>query len=235
MRCSTVKKLISDYIDSDLKARQIVRLEKHLEVCPDCKNLLKNFQRITESAKELEELAPSEDTWLKIEARLKPEEQKVLTFQPRKRLRFSFLFFPPKLKYVLSSAVLLVFIFSAVIVGLQYWRGKDVLGGEDLQKYTLAKLDEAERHYQLAIKALWEAVSAQEGNVDTQIAEVFRKNLEIIDSSIIACRQIVLQEPGNIDARNYLLAAYREKMDVLNEMMDIKKPSSQEREFKTII
>jgi len=235
MRCSKAKKLISDYIDRNLKVRQNTSLEKHLDVCPDCRKLLKDFQKIANSAKEIEELAPSDKTWLKIMARLRPEEKKMLVFQPQKREKFSLLFSPPKLKYALSAAVLLVFIVCAGIVGLHYFGGKDVLSGEDLQRYTLAKLDEAEHHYQLAIKALWEAVSAQEENVDPQIAEVFKKNLELIDSSIVACRQIVLHEPGNINARKYLLAAYREKVDVLEEMMEIKETSSPKRGFKTII
>lgn len=235
MRCSAARKLISDYINGSLQARQSVRLEQHLDVCQDCKHLLKDFKTIAEGAKELEELAPSEQTWLKIKARLKPEEQRVLTFQPHKRARFHLLFYPPKLKYALISVLLLAFIVGGVTLGLRYWIGKDFMGRKDLQRYTLAKLDEAERHYQLAIKALWDVVSAQEGKMDPQIAEVFRRNLEIIDSSIIACRQTILQEPDNIDARNYLLAAYRGKVNFLNGMMEIEKTSFPKGELKTTI
>ncbi len=235
MRCSAARKLISDYIDRNLKAKQSVRLEQHLDVCSDCKRLLKDFQTIVVGAKELEELRPSEQTWLRIKAKLEPEEQRVLTLQPRKRAWFSLLFYPPKLKYALSSALLLAFIVGAVTLGLRDWTGKDFLRRKDPQKYTLAKLDEAERHYKMAIKALGEAVSVQEGNVDPQVAQVLKRSLEIIDSSIIACRQTILQEPDNIDARNYLLAAYREKLDFLNEMIEIKQTSSQKREFKTTI
>jgi hypothetical protein len=65
-----------------------------------------------------------------------------------------------------------------------------------------------------------------------EIAEVFRKNLKIIDASIIDCRQIVLQQPDNIDARSFLLAAYREKVDFLQEMMEVGRPPSQIKEKK---
>ena len=67
-----------------------------------------------------------------------------------------------------------------------------------------------------------------------EIAEVFRNNLKIIDASIIACRQIVLQQPDNIDARGFLLAAYREKVDFLQEMMEVGRPPSQKKEKKII-
>jgi len=235
MRCSKAKRLISDYIDNSLGRRQSARLEKHLHTCSACRKVLDDFREIAKSAKGLEEITPSQQTWLKIRERLTPEEQRVLTLHPQKRTWFGYLFFPPKLKYALSAAMVLVFVASAVTIGLKYNEGTDILGKKDPMRYTLAKLDEAERHYKKAIKALWEAVSAQEGNLTAQVAEVFRKNLKIIDSSIIACREIVLQEPENIDARNFLLAAYREKVDFLQEMMEIGRPSSPKKEVRKVI
>jgi tetratricopeptide (TPR) repeat protein len=235
MRCSKARKLISEYIDGSLQERKSASVEQHLGVCPDCKHFLEDLKMIVEDAKKLEEHLPSDQTWLKIKSRLKPEEQRVLAFKPQKRARFSLIFSPPKLKYVLSSAVILAFIVGVVILGLRHWVGTDFLYKGDPQKYTLAKLDEAERHYQKAIKALREAISAQEGQMDPQLAQVFKSNLEVIDSSIKVCRQVVLQNPENIDARNYLLAAYKEKLNFLNEMMETRQESSQRREFKTII
>ncbi len=235
MRCSKAKRLISGYIDDGLKRRQRVRLEKHLHTCSACRKVLEDFREIAKGARGLEELTPSQKTWQKIRERLTPEEQRVLTLHPQKRPWFGYLFFPPRLKYALSAALLLVFVASAVTIGLKYSEGNGILGKKDAMKYTLAKLDEAERHYKKAIKALWEAVSAQEGNFNKQVAEVFRKNLEIIDSSIIACREMVLQEPENIDARNFLLAAYREKVDFLQEMMEIGRPLSPKKEVRKVI
>lgn len=235
MRCSKAKRLISDYIDNGLKRRHSARLEKHLYTCSACRKILEDFREIAKSARGLEEHIPPRQTWLKIRERLTPEEQRVLTLHPQKRMWFGYLFFPPKLKYALSAALLLVFVASAVTIGLKYSGGIGILGKKDPMRYTLAKLDEAERHYKKAIKALWEAVSAQEGNLTKQVAEVFRKNLKIIDSSIIACREIVLQEPENIDARNFLLAAYREKVDFLQEMMEIGRPPSPKKEVRKVI
>ncbi len=235
MKCSKAKRLISDYIDNSLKKRQSARLEKHLHTCADCRKILEDFREIAKNARELEEITPSQDAWLKIRKRLTPEEQKILTLHPQKRTWFGYLFFPTKLKYALSAALLLVFVASAVTIGLKYSGGNGILGKKDAMKYTLAKLDEAEWHYKKAIEALWEAVSAQEGNLTAQVAEVFRKNLKIIDSSIMACRETVLQEPENIDARNFLLAAYREKLDFLQEMMELGRPSSQKKEVRKVI
>jgi len=235
MRCSKAKRLISDYIDNDLKGRQSGRLEKHLDGCSACRKTLEDFRKIVQNSGELKELSPSRQTWLKIRERLTPEEQRVLTLHPQKRKWFGLLFVPPKLKYAFSAALLLVFVAGAVTIGLRYGAGINILDKKDPMSYTLAKLDEAEKHYKKAIEALWEAVSAQEGIMTPKIAEVFRKNLKIIDSSIIACRQTVLQEPENIDARNFLLAAYRDKVGFLGEMMEIGRPSSLKKESRKVI
>ncbi len=235
MRCSKAKKLISDYVDNELKERESVHLEKHFRKCSDCRKLFEDFQNIAKSAQELDELKPSQDTWMKIRERLTPEEQKVFSLHPDKRGWFGFLFFPPKLKYVLSAFLVMAVIISAVVVGQWYWDRMGILGKKDPMEYTLAKLDEAEQHYKKAIKALWEAVSYQEGNLTPKVAEVFRKNLEIIDSSITDCRQTVLLEPANIEARSFLLAAYRDKVDFLQDMMELGRPSFPEKESRKIM
>ncbi len=226
MRCSRAKRLISECVDGKINDTQNLNLEQHLGSCPDCKQLFEDFQAIVERAKNLEKLTPSGQSWLKIREKLETEEQKALTVRRQKRGRLNLLFQPLRLKYASIGALLAAFIIFVGLFGLQYWSGRSNQEGEDLQKYTLTKLNEAELHYQLAIKALWEAVSAQGGAEDPQLAEVFKTNLEIIDSSITAFRQFILQEPDNNEARIYLLAVYREKVDFLNKMIEAKKTSS---------
>lgn len=231
MRCSKARKLISDYTAGNLDEKNST-LKKHLQECSDCQKVLKDFQSITEKAKNLEKLSPSPQTWLKIRSRLRAEEQQVMILRPQKKEWSSFIFFPGRFKYALSAALVLLVIISLVFIGPRFWRGKDVFGENETQKYTLAKLEDAERHYQLAIKALMEAVSAQEENISPQTVEVFNENLKIIDSTIIACQRAVRLEPDNIEARNYLLAAYMEKVDLLNTMMDVNKKSPLKRELE---
>jgi hypothetical protein len=226
MRCAKARKLISEYIDDNLEAKQGLLLERHLKTCPDCQELLKDFQGITEKAKELEEISPSPKSWLNIKAKLETEPQEVLTLPSPRKEWLRALFYQPRLKYALSSALVLLLIIGVVTLGLWFSKGKGVVGKDDKNGYTFVKLKEAERHYQLAIKALEEAVLAQEGEVDPLTVTVFRKNLEIINSSIISCQQALQEEPDDIETRNYLLVAYMEKVDLLNEMMNLKKRST---------
>ncbi len=235
MRCSKIRKYISDDIDGQLTAGKRARLERHLERCPGCRKLQVDFQRIVDSAGKLETFMPSERAWLRIKDGLEARDQQVLAFKPRKQGLFGFLFYPPRLRYVVSLAVLLVFVVGAAVLGLRYWTGRGTWSEEKLQKYTLAKLDEAEHHYQKAIKALSEALSAQDENGDPLVAAILTRNLEVVDSSIATCRRTVLENPEDIEARNFLLAAYRKKVDFLNEMMALRSPSSPKKEIRKTI
>ena len=88
---------------------------------------------------------------------------------------------------------------------------------------TLAKLDEAEGHYQAAIRALSEAFASQKGVLVPQVAELFDRNLAVIDATIRACRRVVLEEPDDLQARNFLLAAYTEKVTLLDSALDLQR------------
>ncbi len=226
MRCSKARKLISEYIDNNLKAKQRLLLERHLEACPACQELLKDFQGIAEKAKNLDRLTPSPKPWFNIKAKLETEPQEVLTFTSPRKEWLKSPFHQPRLKYALGSALVLLLIIGVVTLGLWFLKGKGVVGKDDLNGYTFAKLKEAEHHYQLAIKALEEVVLAHEGEVDPRTVAVFRKSLKIINSSIISCQQALQEEPDDIETRNYLLAAYMEKVDLLNEMMNLEKRST---------
>jgi len=232
MRCSKAQKLISEYVDHTLDARKSLLLQQHLKACSDCRELLEDFERIVGEAKELKASSPSAEVWQKIKAGLSAMKQEAPSPQPQERKKrelLNVLVRPFKLRNAWVAALVLVFISVAVIFGLRQWRGKGIPGPGDL-KYTFAKLEEAQDHYQKAIKALNEAISSQKASLDPETAEVFQKNLEVIDASIKACRQAVSRDPNNIGARIYLLAVYRQKVNFLDVMYEAKK-SYHKKEF----
>ena len=229
MRCKKARKWISDYIDGHLTEGKKADLRRHLEGCPECQRVLEDFRGITERAHNLEEVLPSAQTWFRIKSRIKEETETVQAPALEKRKGFDLLTFQPRLKYALITALLLAIVTGGVILGLKY--GKRIFSGMDPQQYTLSKLKEAEHHYQLAIKSLDQAVSAQKGRLDPGVARIFQAHLEIIDFSIKACRQAVFTEPDNLEARNYLLYAYNIKLKLLDEMAAIKSTSSPDREL----
>jgi hypothetical protein len=96
------------------------------------------------------------------------------------------------------------------------------------QAATVAKLKESEMHYKLAIQALTEALGAGPSVIGSSAAALFARDLGAVDSAIQACREAVDREPGSVDARVFLLAAYQKKVEILDGVMHVRKqtPSS---------
>jgi len=218
MRCASIKKMLIEYIDGDLSQKQNTSIKKHLKECPECEKLLEDFKKIANSAGKLEKHSPPKETWGKIEARLNSGQNESFTPDLDQRKWFSL----PGFRYAAASAGIVLIIAGAVIVGPQYLRKEAVSAGfSSSQEYTLGKLKEAEKHYQQAINALGEAVAAQEKQFDPKVAEVFKTNLKIINSSISACKQAVLSNPENFEPYKYLLAVYKEKEDLLSRIINL--------------
>ncbi len=217
MRCASVKKMLIEYIDGNLSHKQKASIKKHLEECPDCKKLLEDFKKIADNAGKLEKHSPPKETWSKIEARLNAGQNESFTPDLERRKWFSL----PGFRYAAAAGIVLI-IAGAMILGPQYLRKEaEFAGFSSSQEYTLAKLKEAEKHYQQAINALGEAVAAQEKQLDPKVAEVFKTNLKIINSSISACKQAVLSNPENYEPYRYLLAVYKEKEDLLSRIINL--------------
>ena len=230
MKCANVKKLISEYIDGDLDAGKASFLEKHMETCQDCPKLLKDFQQIKQTAKGLSRTEPSSQTWFRIQAHLKEKTQGSV---PEPRVRF--LFFPARLRYAVSTALLLFIAVGVVVIGLRVWNREGTVKGINGQEFAMAKIQEAEQHYKLAIKALWEAVQAQKENFDPKLAETFRINLELIDATLADCKRAIQSDPGDVESQYYLLAVYKKKAELLDNMIDVSSTAPQKKESKTII
>ena len=222
MRCSYAKKIISEYIDGDLDSGRKARLENHLSQCPDCRKVLKDLQTIVSDAQELQELSPPDKTWQKIESRLETK-QPLVTFPVSPARKWYAL---PGFRFAMAAAAMVLIIVGALTFGPFFSRQGQMISEIENQDYTLAKLEEAEKHYQMAIKALGEAAAARQSQLDPQVAEILRTNLEIIDKSISSCREAVLSDPADLDSRNYLLAAYKEKADLLHQVVNLNGNSS---------
>lgn len=217
MRCRKAHKLISLAVDGELNARRGARLERHLQGCEACRSMSADLRELVAAALGLRGPEPSDAVWTRIRARLTAPERRPVTVS-----RWA----SPALRYAGVAALAFVMVVAGVIIGRRTeGPGMSAAGPLERQKYTLAKLDEAESHYQLAIQALGEAFSAQKGTLAPQVAEMFERNLAVVDATIQACRQAVIDEPDDLQARSFLLAAYMNKVTLLDSALDFQKGS----------
>jgi hypothetical protein len=223
MTCRKSRKYISRSIDGDLSDRGSARLERHLAACDECRTLREDLRKIVDKAAGLETPEPSGRVWMNIRAGLTREQAAAAPGRSGAVRRPAFGLGLPVLRAAGVAAVALLLVITGVTIGRRLGRGPARLGPEASEKYTLAKLDEAEGYYQRAIKSLSEAFAAGKGTLAPQVVELFDRNLSVIDATIQACRRAVLEEPDDLEARNYLLTAYTRKLTLLDSALDLQR------------
>ena len=219
MRCRKAWVMISEYADGTLAPRKAAALEGHLETCADCRAVLADLRALVREAGGLETPPVPENAWSLIRARLKESGA------PAGRGARG-LFGRPRLAPALAALALMAVAAGGVFIGLRLGRKPMTLSPDMKEQATLAKLDEAEWHYEMAIKSLGEALAGQGGRLSPQVAEMFARNLEVVDMTIQACRQAVRNEPDDMRARDFLLAAYKEKVVLLDDLLDMNRTAS---------
>jgi len=227
MKCNEAHELIGELLEGTLGEDDRRELEKHLESCDDCRELLADFQKIQKEAAALPKPEPSPAVWANIldgvdRARRERSVRPAATVGWWERFTA-----PGRPRYALAAALTLGLIVGGAVLfrGLRNNAGLNAAGKADA--YTMAKLEEAETHYRLAIKALSEAAAAQKngnGNgLDPKTTASLEADLHKIDGVIAACRAAVQRDPQSVEARVYLLGAYKGKLDFLDNMIAAKK------------
>ena len=223
MRCRKAREYISRTVDDELDPRRAERLERHLAECGDCRALLADLRKIIGGAAGLEGPEPSDKVWKNIRAGLEAGALRPGVEGAPLDRRPLFGLSLPDLRHAGVAALALILVVSGIVVGRRIERLDAKMSPEAREAYTLAKLDEAERHYEQAIRALGEAFAAEKGALDPQVAEFFDRNLSVVDATIQACRAAVLAEPDDLEARNFLLAAYTQKATLLDSALDLQR------------
>lgn len=217
MKCSQAHKRISEYIDGLLDESAIHQLETHLETCENCTSLLAEMKSFVNQAKRLVPVQPSENVWLSIRKGLIRKEHQTET----KQLQFGALFHFIKTArgLAIASSALLVIIISTVV----FYYHIPVLTNDPNDSIKVAQhhFEEAEKHYQMAIKSLNKELTDYEAKLPPDLLTVFNENLEIIDQSIKVCRAAIREHPENEAVNALLMACYKKKVELLNEIRNL--------------
>lgn len=221
MKCAVAQEWISRSLDGELGAKQEAKLKAHLAACPDCRALASDLEMIIRQAGRLGSLEPSSELWPRVAAAVRESRRGAPAAIPLKRA-WSGAFWN-KAAWRFAAAAALVLALAATIIIRHEPRMAAESAGEGSVEYTLAKLQEAQDHYEKAIRSLNEAVHSPGSGLPPELAEIFERNLVAMDESIQACRKIIEGDPHNLMARAYLLTAYREKVNVLEEMMGLER------------
>ena len=190
------------------RERELGRLEEeafqaHLKDCPDCRESLRQDERLVELAAGLKPPAEPPFLWERIEAELRAEQGRA-----------------PRRTWVYRVAAVLV---VGLGLGALVYQGR-AIPEPATGLYTaeaLEKVRDREREYAAAIEELEEIAGARMERMDAELALLYRDKIATIDTQIDRCLQALSGNPANTHIRRYLLLALRDKRETLEEIVQL--------------
>jgi anti-sigma factor RsiW len=219
---------IHAYVEHALDASARAQIERHLDDCADCKQLVADLAEIRQVASSLDLREPPARVWLRIERAIELERRAerggVLGASRAAVSRVS------TYAWVAAAAALVL----ATAVGLRYGltsRPASPTGPQSVAsapnpaastdeasaEAVEAELRAAEAHYERAIKGLEQIAGAGEKTLDPKTAKTLQKNLAVIDQAINESRAAVRAEPSSAPAANSLMENFKTKLALLQD------------------
>ena len=226
MKCSQAHELIGELLEETFSEEDRLALEKHLESCPECRELLADFQEIKTQAAALPKLEPSPAVWLNVLDDVRRDRRAKSVRAATTVNWWDRLFAPGRPRFAFAAALALCLVIGgAVLIRAPRKTAIPAVPGNG-DEYAMAKLQEAEIHYRLAIRALSEAAASQKTGLDAKTTESLEQDLRTIDAVIASCRDAVRRNPKSVEARVYLLGAYKGKVEFLDNLITANKKSA---------
>lgn len=212
---------LSEYLDGELDNEERVALETHLRACGHCYATLGELRQVVTHAKSLEDREPARDLWAGIRAGMTPTRGAVTGRQAVRPSGRRLIFSVPQL---LAACLALVLLSGAGMwMALRGSRGQP--SGDTASQPTPAPSEfrpvSSERwkvQSDMAIADLQDALTLNEGKLDTATVRIVRQNLAVIDRAISQAQHALKRDPGNTYLNLHLANTMRQKIDLLRRV-----------------
>lgn len=207
---------LSAYLEGELRPA----VPAHAQECLYCRTVLEDIAAIRAASREIPLEEPSPAVWANLRATLAREgiPAKPTRAWARWVQGLEFLPGPAPLAAVASLVFCGVFLLVAARTG-QRNLTLDTSSGQIVDRpeepADLVEVADLSR----TIKDMEESYQAHQTSLDPDEKAIFQKSLESLDSSINECRASVEKEPDNDLAHEYLVAAYTQKVEVLESAL----------------
>lgn len=227
MACTSYRAALQELADGTLGPIRRAELQIHLDDCAACRSLASDLVRIRDLAASLDRLTPPDSVWLQVAGRLRQEGRLAPSAEtPRSSTR--------RIAALAIAAALVIAVGASIVSllprgggGAPQNAGESNASAQDPVQSFANEIRLAEQHLQNAIAKLEQAALSDEDVMDPQTAEIFKKNLQVMDQAIAESRDALRVEPQSVTARDSLFDAMRRKVGVLQNtialMNDIRK------------
>jgi anti-sigma-K factor RskA len=198
MTCDDLRARFDAYVAGTLSSAEAAALESHLDGCLTCHEVLAHHERALGATDALpRSVAPPTDLWPGIEREL------------ASRRRFRGRVAVPG--WLLAAAAVLLI---AVSSGGTAWLLSNRLTGRPFAPAT-GNLTALEAQYSAASAELTEALEKARARLSPETVATIERSLRIIDEALTESRQALARDPGNQALGQLVVAAWRQKVDLL--------------------
>ena len=198
MTCAELRLRFEDYVRGRLPEADAEALEAHLESCPACEAQLSSEASPVDVVGSLPRaVSPREDLWPGIGARLAPREP-----AHRRRVAVS--------RWMLAAAAVLLVAVSSGATALLLNRESSRLSA-----LPSSRLTALEAEYVAATQDLSAALERARPRLAPATLASIEKSLGLIDAALEESRLALARDPGNEGLRMLVVAAWRQKVDLL--------------------
>jgi len=198
MTCAELRLRFDDYVRGRLSDAEAAALESHLESCAACEALLGSEAAPVEAIRSLPRaVSPREDLWPGIGPRLAPREPAL-----RRRVAVP--------RWMLAAAAVLLVALSSGVTAILLTRPP-----VRLSALPTSRLAALEAEYISATQDLAGALERARSRLAPETLASIEKSLGLIDAALEESRQALARDPGNEGLRMLVVAAWRQKVDLL--------------------
>ena len=213
---------LSEYLDGELNETEVRELETHLAGCAECAAILQELRGVMARAGSLDDRPPAHDLWAGVAQRIGSAPAPAADVGPiesaptRKRA-----FLARRLSFSLPQLAAAAIALMVISGGVSRWvrvggRPGAPVGVSSAPVLTVATAAEfGGAKYDSAVVELEQALSANQGDLDSVTVRVIQQNLAIIDRAIDQARSALAADPGSVYLSNHLAGALKRKIELL--------------------
>jgi len=209
---------LSERLDGSLSPEEAGLLDAHLVTCADCRAVLADLERVVVHARALPGIAPAEDLWPGIAARVASfaraeEEPRTVRRRPASFVRGITMSWPQLMAAGFALAVL-----SGG--GAWYFAPGHRTPQAALQSPAgteLAAASHVDPQYAAEVQDLQKVLDERRSQLDPETVKTIEANLKIIDLATTQARQALAADPANPYLKDYLSNQMKRKVELLKQ------------------
>jgi anti-sigma factor RsiW len=202
---------LSEYVDGELPADERLDLDRHLEVCADCRVAVMDVRRVRDLAGALVDAEPPRDLWAGIEARI-GGPARVLPLQRRWVLTL------PQL--AAAAALMIVVGAGGAALALRATGTPEAAGPVavmrpvgDATLIPVAVVGGAS--FDQAVTSLGRVLAEHRDRLDPETVRVLEQSLQTIDRAIARAREALATDPNDAYLNAHLAETMRRKLNLM--------------------